>query len=112
LADHPERAHTVNARPAEVVEPLRSCDQSQLDTPQGYRVIVSAAVNGCCTKLRGGPVPYSQACPRCGREFVNEDKESVADEVVEHARLDHRHALDREIVLAHIEGVHPYDRQD
>jgi hypothetical protein len=57
-------------------------------------------------------VPYSQACPRCGREFVNEDKESVADEVVEHARLDHRHALDREIVLAHIEGVHPYDRQD
>ena len=57
-------------------------------------------------------MPYSQACPRCGREFVNEDKEIVADEVVEHARLDHRHALDREIVLAHIEGVHPYDRQD
>lgn len=51
---------------------------------------------------------FTQQCPRCGVEFAGDDKEEVADAVVEHARTEHRHRLDREIVLAHIEGVHPY----
>jgi len=54
----------------------------------------------------------SQTCPRCGRDFGGDDKEDVADRVVEHARVEHKHALDREIVLAHLEGVHPYERED
>ncbi len=53
---------------------------------------------------------YSQTCPRCGVDLDGDDKEQLADDVVRHARDVHRHALDREIVLAHIEGVHPYDR--
>jgi predicted small metal-binding protein len=57
-------------------------------------------------------VPFSQTCPRCGRDFDGDDKEKVADQVVEHARAEHRHTLDREIVLAHLEGVHPYERED
>ena len=57
-------------------------------------------------------MPYTQTCPRCGRDFRGDDKEAVADEVVEHARADHHHALDRDVVLAHLEGVHPYDRDD
>jgi len=55
-------------------------------------------------------VAYSQTCPRCGDEFAGDDMEAVADEVVAHARVEHHHGLDREIVLAHIEGVHPYER--
>ena len=55
---------------------------------------------------------YNQTCPRCGKDFAGEDKDAVADSVVEHARLEHRHALDREVVLAHLEGVHPYERED
>jgi len=54
---------------------------------------------------------YEQICPRCGRDFVGEDANRVADDVVEHARVDHQHALDRNVVLAHLEGVHPYDRE-
>jgi len=54
----------------------------------------------------------SQTCPRCGRDFDGDDKEEVADQVVEHARVEHKHALDRAIVLAHLEGVHPYERED
>jgi len=53
---------------------------------------------------------YEQTCPRCGRDFVGEIAEVVADDVVEHARVEHGHRLDREIVLAHLEGRHPYDR--
>jgi hypothetical protein len=52
---------------------------------------------------------YEQQCPRCGAEFGGEDKEAVADLVVAHA-TSHGHALDREVVLAHLEGVHPHDR--
>jgi len=55
-------------------------------------------------------VIYSQTCPRCGDDFSGEDKDSIADQVVEHARVDHRHALDRDVVLAHLEGVHPEER--
>ena len=57
-----------------------------------------------------GAVTYSQTCPRCGRDFEGEDKHVVADAVVDHARLEHRHSLDREVVLAHLEGVHPHER--
>ena len=56
------------------------------------------------------PVPYEQARPRCGETFTGDDKEVVADWVVEHARAGHHHRLDREIVLAHLEGVHPCER--
>jgi hypothetical protein len=55
-------------------------------------------------------VTYTQTCPRCGHDFAGEDRDAVADEVVEHARVEHHHSLDRNIVLAHLEGVHPYDR--
>ena len=54
---------------------------------------------------------YSQLCPRCGLDVSGDDKERVADAVVEHARTEHKHSLDREIVLAHLEGVHPYERE-
>ena len=55
-------------------------------------------------------VTYSQTCLRCGRDFAGDDKEAVADDVVAHARDEHRHSLDREVVLAHLEGVHPHKR--
>ena len=57
-------------------------------------------------------MPYEQTCARYGREFVGEHKHAVADAVVEHARLDHHHALDRDIVPAHLEGVHPHERDE
>ena len=41
---------------------------------------------------------------------MGEDKEAVADAVVEHARSEHGHALDRDVVIAHLEGVHPHER--
>ena len=47
-----------------------------------------------------------------GRDFTGDDKDAVADAVVEHARVEHRHALDRDVVLAHLEGVHPHERGD
>jgi hypothetical protein len=53
---------------------------------------------------------YQQTCPRCGLDFVGVDKDGVADAVVEHARIEHRHELDRDVVLAHLEGVHPHER--
>jgi hypothetical protein len=56
-------------------------------------------------------VPYQQPCPRCGRDFVGDDKYAVADAVIDHARSEHRHVLDRDVVLAHLEGVHPHDRE-
>ena len=31
--------------------------------------------------------------------------------VVEHDRTEHRHPLDREVVIAHLEGVNPHDRE-
>jgi hypothetical protein len=53
-------------------------------------------------------VVYEQQCPRCGANFSGDDKELVADTVVAHARDDHHHALDRNVVLAHLEEVHPH----
>ncbi|WP_414654848.1 DUF1059 domain-containing protein [Iamia sp.] len=52
---------------------------------------------------------FAQACPRCGEEFAGDDRDSVADQVVAHATDDHGHALDRDIVLAHLDGRHPHD---
>ena len=56
-------------------------------------------------------VTYTQTCPRCGQDFSDPDKDAVADAVVEHARTDHQHRLDREVVLAHLEGVRPGERE-
>ena len=56
-------------------------------------------------------VTYEQTCPRCGREFVGDDKGAVADSVLEHVRTEHGHALDRDVVLAHLERVHPHERE-
>lgn len=55
-------------------------------------------------------MPYSQICPRCGEELTGDERNAVADAVVAHARDRHRHELDREIALAHLDGVHPHDR--
>jgi copper chaperone len=55
-------------------------------------------------------VAYTQTCPRCGADFVGDDKERVADAVVDHGASAHNHRLDRDIVLAHLQGVHPYGR--
>jgi predicted small metal-binding protein len=52
---------------------------------------------------------FAQACPRCGEEFAGDDRDSVADQVVAHATDDHGHALDRDIVLPHLDGRHPHD---
>jgi len=54
---------------------------------------------------------FERTCPRCGADFRGDDKDAVADAVVEHARLEHSHSLDRDVVLAHLEGVHPHDRE-
>jgi predicted small metal-binding protein len=54
---------------------------------------------------------YSQTCPRCGQDVRGDDKNGVADSMVEHASLEHRHALDRDVVLAHLEDVHPHERE-
>jgi hypothetical protein len=56
-------------------------------------------------------VQYEQTCPRCGEAFVGEDKELVTDAVIDHARTAHGHPLDRNVVLAHLEGVNPHERE-
>jgi hypothetical protein len=55
-------------------------------------------------------VRYQQQCPRCGAEIGGEDKDEVADLVLAHAAT-HGHSLEREVVLAHLEGVHPHYRE-
>jgi hypothetical protein len=59
-----------------------------------------------------GIVPFGQTCPRCAEAFEGDDKLAVADAVVEHARSAHHHSLDRDIVLAHLDDVHPFERED
>jgi len=54
---------------------------------------------------------FSQTCPRCGDEFDGDDKGAVVDAVVDHAQKAHRHRLDPDVVLAHLEGVRPGDRE-
>jgi len=56
-------------------------------------------------------VTYEQTCPRCGEVFGGDDKEAVADAVVDHAHTSHGHTLERHVVLAHLEGVHPHERE-
>src|SRR4051812_21414480 len=55
---------------------------------------------------------YSQTCPRCGEDLVGDDRNSVADAVVAHARDAHHHELERRVVLAHLEGVRPDEYED
>jgi hypothetical protein len=50
-----------------------------------------------------------QQCPRCGEEFSGTELDEVADAMIEHAALEHHHQLDRHVVLAHLQGVHPHD---
>ena len=52
---------------------------------------------------------HQQTCPRCGDEFVGDDRSIVASAVVDHALTEHRHRLDREIVLAHLDNAHPHE---
>jgi len=54
---------------------------------------------------------YEQTFPRCGVDFAGDEKDLVADQVVAHARAEHHHAIDRSVVLAHLEDVHPHDRE-
>jgi predicted small metal-binding protein len=56
-------------------------------------------------------VQFEQQCPRCGAEFAGDDKDAVADSVIAHAKEEHGHSLARDVVLAHLEGVHPHDRE-
>jgi hypothetical protein len=53
---------------------------------------------------------YEMTCPRCGRDFEGDDKAAVASAVIEHARDGHSHRLDLDVVLAHLEGIHPHER--
>jgi predicted small metal-binding protein len=55
-------------------------------------------------------VRYEQQCPRCGAEFTGENKDEVVDAVIAHAQM-HGHSLDWETILAHLEGVHPHERE-
>ena len=64
----------------------------------------------CEAVSHDGAVIYSQMCPRCGQEFNGDDKNAIADAVVEHALVEHRHTLDHDVVLSHLEGVHPHER--
>ena len=67
----------------------------------------------CCETLtdpRLSRVHYEQQCPRCGAEFSGDSKDEVADSVLAHAET-HGHALDRNTVLAHLEGIHPHERE-
>jgi hypothetical protein len=54
-------------------------------------------------------VTVEQTCPRCGEEFSGTDPDEVANAVIDHAAVEHQHRLDRHVVLAHLQGVHPYD---
>ena len=56
-------------------------------------------------------VTYEQVCPRCGVELTGDEADIVADAVVAHARDEHGHHLDREVVLAHLEGIRPDERE-
>jgi len=52
---------------------------------------------------------YTQTCPRCGLDLSGEVPGDVADAVVAHARDEHGHGLDRDVVLAHLAGIRPDD---
>ena len=52
---------------------------------------------------------YTQTCPRprCGRVFTGEDRETVANEMVEHASVEHGHSLTLEHALTHLDRDNP-----
>jgi hypothetical protein len=62
------------------------------------------------SKFYDARMAYEMTCPRCGRDFEGDDKAAVASAVIEHARDGHRHRLDLDVVLAHLEGIHPHER--
>ena len=43
-------------------------------------------------------------------KFVGDDKDAIAQAVVKHARTKHGHTLDPDVVLSHLEGVRPHER--
>ena len=51
---------------------------------------------------------YNDTCPPCGKVFSGDDREALATEVVEHARVAHDHELSREHALAHLDGDNPH----
>lgn len=51
----------------------------------------------------------TMTCPRCGLDFTGIEPNELVDDIVEHAASAHRHQLDRDTVLAHLEGRHPHD---
>ena len=53
-------------------------------------------------------MPFGIQCPRCGQDFEGNDADLVATAVVDHARTAHRHDLDRDVILAHLAGEHPF----
>jgi len=52
---------------------------------------------------------YTHACPRCGYESTGEDRDTVANEMIKHAKDEHKHDLTREHALAHLD---PPDQSD
>jgi hypothetical protein len=50
---------------------------------------------------------YEQQCPRCGEFFTGEEKDRVADDAVAHAAEVHGHNVDRDVIVAHLEGRRP-----
>ena len=51
---------------------------------------------------------YTDTCPPCGKVFSGSDRESLATEVIAHARDAHDHQLSREHVMAHLDGADPH----
>ena len=58
------------------------------------------------------PATYSQTCPRCGDELAGDDRDTVVDAVISHASEVHGHRLDRQVVFAHLAGVHPHEFEE
>jgi predicted small metal-binding protein len=47
---------------------------------------------------------FTQPCPRCGYVFAGEDPDTIADEMVEHAHVEHGHSVTHEHARAHLDG--------
>jgi len=57
-------------------------------------------------------VSYEMTCPRCGRDFSGDGPDVITDAVITHAATITAHALGRDVVRAHLAGVHPHDYED
>jgi hypothetical protein len=55
-------------------------------------------------------VTDARTFPRGGADFTGDDHDAVVDAVVEHASTQHWDSLDRDVVLAHPDGAHPFER--